>query len=170
MSASPFYVIDSNAIFDLFFGNVLERIFLLPCKFIVTDLLKIELIHPPFHLLSKMGLLVERLNSDEIKEISDIMAKYPKPSHIDISVLVLAKSKKTILITGDEDLRHAAIAHGVDCYGTCWLIDYLTDQRLITYTEAIEAFDLIRKKPRYPPKDECRYFLSQWKSKRKLFD
>jgi predicted nuclease of predicted toxin-antitoxin system len=142
----------------------------MPCTFIVTDFLTVELRDPPFDTLLELGLRVESLNSAEVGEITDISTKYPKPSYQDISVLVLAKSRKTILITGDTDLRHVARVHGVDCYGTCWLIDYLANQNIITFTEAIEAYELIQRKPRYPPKEECRDLLSRWKRSQKLFD
>jgi hypothetical protein len=163
-------VLDTNTILDLYFGEILSEIFKLPCIFIVSDFLTIELRDPPFGTLSNLGLRVESLNSAEVGEITEIMAQYPKPSYQDISVLVLAKSRKTILITGDTDLRHAAMTLGVDCYGTCWLIDYLANQRIITYTEAIEAYERIRIKPRYPPKEECRNLLSHWKRNKKLLD
>lgn len=163
-------MLDTNTILDLYFGDVLEEIFQLPCTFIVTDFLTIELHDPPFHTLSELGLRVESLNSDEVREISEILSEYPKPSYQDISVMVLARSRGTILITGDVDLRHVAMAKGVDCYGTCWLIDYLANQHIITFTEAIEAYELIQRKPRYPPKEECRALSSQWKQKQKLLD
>jgi hypothetical protein len=50
---------------------------------------------------------------------------------------ILARSKNTVLITSDEALRHAATDNSVNCHGTCWLIDYLANDRLITYTETI---------------------------------
>ena len=141
MRTPPSYVLDTNTILDLYFGEILHEIFELPCTFIVTDLLTIELRDPPFHTLSELGLRVESLNPDEVGEIIEIMAEYPKPSHQDISVMLLARSRRTILITGDVDLRHVAMVKDVDCYGTCWLIDYLTNQHIITFTEAIEAYE-----------------------------
>jgi hypothetical protein len=117
-----------------------------------------------------MGLIAESLDSGGIREIIELMSEYEKPSYEDISVLVLAKSRETILITGDEDLRHAAISIGVDCHGTCWLIDYLADQSIITYAQAIAAYDRIRKNRRNPPIDECRNLLSRWKQRQKVLE
>lgn len=117
-----------------------------------------------------MGLQVESLNPDEIVQITEMMERYEKPSYEDISVLILAKSKKTILITGDEALRHAAIANEVECRGTCWLIDYLANRSLISFSEAIEAYERIQRKPRYPPRDECRNLRSQWVKKQKMLE
>jgi len=98
------------------------------------------------------------------------MERYPKPSYYDLSVLVLARSKHTILITGDDALRNAAADNGVDCHGTCWLIDYLANEGLITYTEAIVAYQVIVKKPRYPPKNECKALLAHWRQRQKLLE
>lgn len=168
LSALQYYVLDTNTIIDLHFGNLLQKTFQLPCKFLITDLLREELLDPPFDALAEMGLLVEFLTSEEVSEIRVLMGRYPKPSYYDISVLILARSKNTVLITGDEALRHAAADNSVNCHGTCWLIDYLANERLITYTEAITAYNVIVKKPRYPPKDECKSLLAQWRQRQKL--
>jgi len=164
------YVVDTNTIIDLHCGKLLQKIFHLPCTFIITDFIIHELREPPFQELSSMGLHVESLNPDEILQITEMMERYEKPSYEDISVLILAKSKKTVLITGDEALRHAAIANEVECRGTCWLIDYLANRSLISFSEAIEAYERIQKKPRFPPKDECRGLRSQWVKKKKMLE
>ena len=168
MSALQYYVLDTNTIIDLHFGKLLHKVFKLPCKFLITDLLREELLNPPFDSLAEMGLLVESLTSEEVSEIYVMGGRYPEPSQYDISVLILARSKNTVLITGDEALRRAAADNSVDCHGTCWLIDYLANERLITYTDAIATYDVILKKRRYPPKDECRDLLSRWKQRQKL--
>ena len=168
LSAPQYYVLDTNTIIDLHFGKLLHKVFKLPCKFLITDLLREELLNPPFDSLAEMGLLVESLTSEEVSEIYVMGGRYPEPSQYDISVLILARSKNTVLITGDEALRRAAADNSVDCHGTCWLIDYLANERLITYTDAIATYDVILKKRRYPPKDECRDLLSRWKQRQKL--
>jgi hypothetical protein len=117
-----------------------------------------------------MGLQVESLEPDEIIQITEMMERYEKPSYEDLSVLVLARLRKTVLITGDEALRHAAIANEVECRGTCWLIDYLANQSIISFSEALEAYERIQRKPRYPPRDECRGLRSQWVKKKKMLE
>lgn len=163
-------MVDTNTIFDLHYGKLLPIVFHLPCIFVITDFIIHELRNPPFHTLSSMGLHVENLKPDEVKELMEMMERYEKPSYEDLSVLVLAKSKNTVLITGDEALRHAAADNGVNCHGTCWLINYLTDQYLISFSEAIAAYDLIRKNRRNPPFDECKALLSRWKQMQKMLE
>ena len=170
LSDPQFYVVDTNTIFDLHYGKLLPIVFQLPCKFVITNFIIHELRNPPFHLLSSMGLLVENLGPDGVKELMGMMGKYERPSYEDISVLVLAKSRNTVLITGDEALRLAAADSHVDCHGTCWLIDYLANQSLISFTQAIAAYDLIRKNRRNPPFDECKSLLAQWKQRQKLLE
>ena len=164
------YVVDTNTIIDLHCGQLLSFVFQLPCIFITTDFIAYELRNPPFHALSKMGLSVESLSSEQIVEISATLERYDNLSYADSSGLVLAKSKKTILITGDELLRHASVEYGVNSYGTCWLIDYLADQKLISYAQAIAAYQLIQKNKRFPPRDECKTLLSKWKQRHKILD
>jgi hypothetical protein len=124
--------------------------------------------NPPFDALLKMGLLVESLPSEQVMEISVMMGRYDGPSYEDISVLVLAKLRNTVLITGDEALRRAAADNCVDCHGTCWLIDYLADQKLISYTQALAAYTLIHKSKRFPPRHECDDLVKKWKQRQKL--
>jgi hypothetical protein len=170
LSALQSYVLDTNTIIDLYFGDLLQRVFRLPCHFVVTDILREELLNPPFDRLAGMGLLDESLASDEVAEIPEFMERYPELSHYDVSVLILARSKNTVLISGDEALRNAAADNGVDCHGTCWLIDYLANEGVITYSEAIGAYDVIRDKPRYPPKEECRTLFAKWKERKRLLE
>jgi len=170
VSKPQYYVVDTNTIFDLYYGDLLEFVFRLPCTFIISDFIIHELREPPYHQLSTMGLCVEHLDSDGVSEITVLMAEYPKPSYADLSVLVLAKTKKTILITGDKDLRHAAISKGVDCYGTCWLINILAEESIITYTQAIDAYTYILEKLRHPPVEECRRHLTKWKQLKKILE
>jgi len=168
LSAQHCYVLDTNTIIDLYFGKLLHKIFQLPCTFLITDLVREELLNPPFNSLAEMGLLVGTLTSEEVGEIPVMMGRYPAPSFCDLSVLILARSKNTVLITGDQALRNAAADNSVDCHGTCWLIDYLANQGLITYSEAIAAYTVMVNKPRYPPKDECKALLLMWKQRQKL--
>jgi hypothetical protein len=170
LSAQQSYVLDTNTIIDLHFGNLLRSVFRLPRHFVVTDILREELLNPPFDSLAEMELLDESLTGDEVAEIQEFMDRYPKLSHYDISVLILARSKSTVLISGDEALRNAAADNGVDCHGTCWLIDYLVGEGIISYSEAIAAYNVIRDKPRYPPKEECRALLAGWKQRKKLLE
>lgn len=170
MSAQQFYVLDTNTIIDLHFGNLLQSVFRLPCHFVVTDILREELLNPPFDSLAEMGLLDEPLTPAEVAEIPGFVERYPKLSYYDVSVMILARSKSTVLISGDEALRYAAADNGVDCHGTCWLIDYLASEGHITYSEAIGAYNMIRDKPRYPPKEECHTLLAGWKQRKKLLE
>jgi len=163
-------VVDTNTIFDLHFGKLLQITFRLPCKFVITTFIIRELRNPPFHTLASMGLLVEKLSPDGVAELIEMMGKYEGPSYQDISVLVLAKTRNTVLITGDDALRRAAADNSVDCHGTCWLIDYLANEDLISFAEAIAAYDLIRRNRRNPPFDECKTLLAKWKQRQKLLE
>jgi len=161
-------VIDTNTIIDLHCGKLLPIVFDLPCTFLVTDFLKHELRNPPFDVLSEMGLLAESLPPEQVTEISEMMGRYDGPSYEDISVLVLAKARNTVLITGDAALRRAAADNCVEYHGTCWLIDYLADQRLISYTRALAAYALLHQNKRFPPRHECDDLVKKWNQRQKL--
>jgi hypothetical protein len=117
-----------------------------------------------------LGLIVESLNSDEVAELYELLDEYDKPSYQDVSVLVLAKSRNTVLISGDQNLLHVAIQKGVDCHGTCWLLGYLADQSIISYKDAISAYRTMQQNGRNPPRDECKSLLSDWRKRSKMLD
>ena len=170
MSPHPSYVVDTNTLIDLHFGKRLSDIFTLPCTFIITDFIRREIKFPPFDELSRLGLIVESLNSDEVAELYELLDEYDKPSYQDVSVLVLAKSRNTVLISGDQNLLHVAIQKGVDCHGTCWLLGYLADQSIISYKDAISAYRTMQQNGRNPPRDECKSLLSDWRKRSKMLD
>lgn len=117
-----------------------------------------------------MGIIIESLNGAEVAEISEILEEYDKPSYEDVSVLILARSRNTVLISGDENLRHVAVQLGIVCHGTCWLLDYLANQSIIAYKDAISAYKRMQQNGRNPPKEECKSLIAQWKKKSKMLD
>lgn len=168
LNAPQYYVLDTNTIIDLYFGRILPKIFELPCRFSVTDFLASEFHEPPYNVLDELGLQFESLSSEEVAEISPIREQYPKTSFYDVSVLILARSRNTVLITGDRALRIAAENNGVDCRGTCWLIDYLAREGLVSYTEAIEAYKVMKEEYQHPTWEECQALLNEWRKRQKL--
>ncbi len=163
------YVIDTNAIIDLHKADLITNLFLLPCRFVVSDFVQKELLHPPFAALVDMGLSVQSLSSDSVQELMDLIDRYPHPSYADLSVLLLAKNLHRPLLTGDQALIHVAVAHGVEWRGTCWLLDYMVNSRVITPEMAIGAWQRMRSHGRNPPRDECQQTIIQWKRYRGIF-
>jgi hypothetical protein len=169
VTARPLYVIDTNAIIDLREAGLITDLFHLPCRFVVSDFVQKELLHPPFAALVDLGLSVQSLSADSVQELMGLIDKYPQPSYADLSVLVLAKQVKRPLLTGDRALIHVAVAQGVEWCGTCWLLDYMVNSRVITPERAISSLQKMRLQKRNPPQDECRQTILQWKKYRGLF-
>lgn len=169
VTVPPLYVIDTNAIIDLLEADLIADLFLLPCRFVVSDFVQKELLHPPFTTLVDLGLSVQSLSQDSVHELMDLIDRYPHPSYADLSVLVLAKQVKRPLLTGDRALIHVAVAHGVEWCGTCWLLDYMVNSRVITPEKAISSLQKMRLQKRNPPQDECRQTILQWKKYQGLF-
>ena len=115
-----------------------------------------------------MGLQVENLSPENVEELIALMARVPKSHRMQISGSCTLQNPGTrFYITGDKALLRAAADNSVDCRGTCWLIDYLANQSIITFSGAIAAYDRY-KKPAESPFDECRALIAQWKQRQKM--
>jgi len=131
---------DSNILFDLYYGNLLEIISLLPYQFGVSDAILSELINPPPKKIIPSDFQVFSLSSHLVSEVYYLKKKYGKPSLPDLFSLVVAKEKSAILVTGDSNLRKAASKENVECKGILWILDKLVENSLISNHKAVRSF------------------------------
>ncbi len=112
------YITDTNIWIDLNVGEILEKAFEMPSTFIAPDVIIVELKEPAGQNLLALGLKQETLSGKEVEEVSYFAKCYPAPSRADLFSLVLAKTKKITLLTGDKHLRKAAEKEKIHVNGT----------------------------------------------------
>lgn len=157
-------VIDTSVLIDLFHGDVLADFFRIPGDIITTDIVVKEIELPPAQLVLGLGLTQRSLPGESILEIQDIRSKHNNLSIADISALVLAKKEKTILLTGDSDLRKTASNdHGLDVHGTLWILDTLLESGIIGYSKATLALEKMIANGSWFPRDEVTRRFEAWK-------
>ena len=103
-----------------------------------------ELVYPDDlgHRLLELGLQPVEVQKDEIA-LADVYEKYPMLSLYDRFALAIAKHRGIILLTGDGNLRKAAMKERVEVHGTLWLIDEALSCGKITqetYKDMLDAF------------------------------
>jgi hypothetical protein len=111
-------VSDTSVLIDLERGNLLEAAFRLSWEFAVPDLLyKRELRDYNGPALLRLGLRVEALDPDGIRQALAYQTRVPALSLPDTFAITLAKVHGWILLAGDGELRRLAVAEQVEHHG-----------------------------------------------------
>jgi predicted nucleic acid-binding protein len=74
---------------------------------------------------------------------------------MDLFALILAKEEKSILLTGDRNLRKVAEECKIQCHGTVWLVEQMVRNRLIHPDVARHAYQGMRAKGSRLPWEEA---------------
>lgn len=153
---------DANILIDMEDGNLTSVLFRLPYEIAVPDILfEQELREQHFYLL-EAGLKVKCLTVDSIKRVESLVSKYPRPSSMDHSALALAIQERCPLLSGDRDLRIAAIKEEVEVHGTLWIIEELLKYKLLDNVQAKNSFDAMKAKGSRLPWEEVEKLLKKW--------
>lgn len=157
-------VTDTNVWIDFDVAGLLTAVFRLPIQWITPDAIVAELEKPKNSTLREIGRQIRELSSAEVQEVLNLRERYRRVSVPDLFALVLAKSLKVPLVTGDADLRKVAVEQGVRTCGTLWLLDALVEHKIIAPVQAATALEKMIAGMRRLPEKECRERLVSWKS------
>jgi len=142
---------DANIFIDLDVCGILSKMFDLPYKFAVPDILYIEELEEQHSDLPGYGLEIKHLDSKSIEYAEALHHQYSGPSDNDFFAFVLAKQENCPLITGDGKLRKVAKAEGIELKGTIWIIQELIEHNILDCDTAQEAFAIMKAKGRRLP-------------------
>lgn len=156
-------VTDTNVWIDLEAAGLTDLVFRLSLRFQAPDVIVAELVRPEGAALARRGLAVRELPGDRVAEAAVLAARYLRPSRTDLFALVLARTERAILLTGDRHLREAAEREGVEVHGTLWLVDRMVEASLLDLRGATEALLAMRRAGRRLPAEELERRLRTWK-------
>lgn len=163
MASSPStFVTDSNIWIDLYHGGIIEAVFKLPFKFVTTDLIYEELIEPVGTDLISLGLEKKTLGPQLVTKMLELVQKYPRPSRVDMSGLVLSRHMNLPLLSGDGALRKAAGREGIRLHGTLFLLDNMVEYRVVPPDEAAGALRRMLVCRSRLPEKECAKRFAGW--------
>ena len=134
--------------------------FLIPCTYIMyREALDKEVVSPPelVKSLTDLGLKTVELTTEEFFYADECMDRYSKISRFDSTALAIAKKRNIPLLTGDNALRKAAEAEGVEVLGTIGILDKLYYDNYINideYQYCLKEFMIHRE--RWLPLDEIK--------------
>ena len=125
-------VSDTSVLIDLDRGCLVEAAFRLPFEFTVPDLLYEREFRehggPEF---VRLGLRVEELDGDAVALALGFLRMRRSLSLPDSFALALAKRNAWTLLSGDRELRELAEEEEVRCHGVLWLLDRMSEHRVI---------------------------------------
>jgi predicted nucleic acid-binding protein len=142
---------DANILIDLEEGELIKHLFQLPYDFSTPDILFYEELENEHEYLLSLGLQLNELSSETMLYAVELTSKYQRPSRNDCFALALAAQEKCPLLTGDKDLKNAAINESIMVRGTLWLVEMMIQRKLITIEDARESFKKMKATGRRLP-------------------
>lgn len=139
---------DTNVWIDFKTINALALPFELHYDFIMSNYaIQDELLSPPdlkYELL-RLGLIQTELDNTELNLVYSYTSKYPQISSYDAFAMAIAKNRNYALLTGDGNLRRAALAEGVTVKGTLWILDELYAKDCLNRAECLQHLHELQK-------------------------
>lgn len=156
-------VTDANIWIDLDEGGLLGRVFDLGDDLSIPDLIFAELRTPDTSLLEELGLKIVGLSGFQLADVqANLARRYPKPSVVDLTALVVARDQDLVLLTGDGALREAGEAEGVEVHGVLWLLDRMVGEGVLAPPEAARSLRLVMSAGARLPRKEVGKRLKAW--------
>ena len=131
---------DACVLIDIEQSELTSKMFNLPFKFTVPDVLFAEELNEKHALLISYGLKIETLSSKLVTEAFNLRQKNPRLSVNDLLALTLAKSRNNVLLTGDKALRKIAYEFNLEVHGTIWVVEQMHNHNLLSKNEVKDAF------------------------------
>ena len=163
MDSPPLCVVDANILIDLHTGGLLWEFFRLPFRLVAPDVIIAELHDPNGEMLTEHGLQSETLSGAQVQEVASLVARHRRVSANDLFALVLARTLKAMLLTGDRRLRQIAAQQGVVVHGTLWVLDEMVQLEVIAPPQAAQALEQMLAQGSRLPQAECQRRLRQWR-------
>lgn len=156
-------VTDTNIWIDLTNGGILEKVFKLPCNFLIPDFAISEFSkQTQWEDLLELGAIPGELNGPQVAELLSIRQVSPSLSTSDVEAFILARDLGAVLLTGDGRLRKMALNHDIQVHGVLWLLDELIRFKILDKKHASETLlSMMSRNPRLP-KLECQNRLLRW--------
>jgi predicted nucleic acid-binding protein len=145
---------DANIIIDMESAGILDKMFRLPERFAVPNVLYDEELKTHHAHLPGLGLEVLEIQEEYVLEAFQLGEIYRRASHNDLLALSLAKQERCPLLTGDRGLREAAEKERVEVRGTLWIMDRLFAEGILDYAKVHNAYEKMKQDNRRLPWDE----------------
>jgi predicted nucleic acid-binding protein len=156
-------VSDTSVIIDLERANLLENVFASGLALVMPDLLFEREFGADGQRLTRLGLKILSLDSDELAFAQTSHLNYKALSLPDCFALALSARQNHVLLTGDKALRQIAEGNLIVCHGVLWLFDEMARTKSISKAKLARGLRELSLHPRCRlPKAEISLRLKQW--------
>ena len=160
---------DANVLIDLIEADLLGLWFRLGIETQTTDLVRYEIRQPVQRqridaFVDAGSLKIVELSSEELLLVQSESRRL-KVSLADASAFALARSLGAALLSGDQVLRKAAAAAGVEVRGVLWVFDRLIEDGLISAPKAATRLRHLMGIGSFLPATDCMARLHRWEEK-----
>ena len=157
---APYAVADTNVCLDLHWGGLLRFISHLPLTVVLLDVTEREITKQDRSVFRGARLQPVTAEAAEVGAVTALRKKYPAPSTPDLIALSVCQQRDWILLTGDGNLRKAALAEKVRCHGIFWILDQL--ESYVSPEQLHDSLTNIMAAGAFLPAAECRKRLDKW--------
>jgi predicted nucleic acid-binding protein len=161
----PLCIVDTNILIDLHVGGLLQELFRLPFRLAAPDVIIAELDEPDGEALVEYGLESIELVGEQVLEVAELLSRYRSVSTSDLFALVLARTHKATLLTGDRHLTEMATQEGVAVHGILWVLDEMVRLGVVSPVQAAQALRQMLKQGSRLPQTECQKRLRRWRTR-----
>ena len=131
------FLLDTNVIIDAFSAKILEC--LNYSSFYVSQVVFKGEIAKQIPTIDNYNLNLLNESYEELISAQKYADSNKKISFYDALCFVLAKERKMILVTGDQNLINFAKQENIQCIGTLKLIEILVENNLLNIEESIQS-------------------------------
>jgi hypothetical protein len=105
--------VGANVLIDFHRGRLLQALFALPLPFLTPEVIGQALAIPDGRALLGQGLRSVCLTGGQVAAVVTLATVHRRPSVNELLALVLARSEKATLLTGDKGARQVAESEGI---------------------------------------------------------
>jgi len=158
----PRFIVDTNILIDLYWGDIIEKFFSLSYEFFSPDVIIDELFQPDGKELLSLGLKSYELSADGVREVAHLAEQYRNIAINDLFALTVAKITGLSLLTGDGHLRKLAELYRITVHGTLWVLDEMVCIGILKPVEATCALCKMLRHGSRLPHQECEKRFRHW--------
>ena len=158
---------DASVLIDLHHAGALDVWLAAGIEAWTTELVFFEVEQPLEKQRTSGALKVKHYSAEELIALDEARSALPPTLSLqDSSALLLAQTMEAALVTGDGDLRKAALAAGVEVHGILWILDDMVAGAQTPPRHAADMLERILKTRARLPAPECEVRLARWRSGR----
>ena len=163
-------ITDTNVFFDLLSCNALEGLFGIGYHVQTTDLVvneikKAEQKEQVEFFIKLKKLEVIEFDGDGVSKLMELKTKRVFKRITDRSVLFVALESKSLLLTGDKNLKDEAEENGIKVHGSIWAIRKMWESGIYSASETEQRLNNLKNCNDRLPKDKIDELIKTIKSR-----